>query len=180
MATTVGELAAAEPLRPVPAVMFPAQLSEQRKLTPAGLVFWRGNSYSVPPGLAGAVVTVTHHLGSELLRVVTASGAIVAAHLRAPEGAGGLVRDAGHVAALERAVLASFTTAPPCAHQTRRPPSVAALTEAARLRGQPVTDPAHKVVIDLAAYVAAAARLSIAPQAHPDPDTTPQSGKDIL
>jgi transposase len=173
--TTVGELAAAEPLRPTPTAAFPAQLSEQRTVSPAALVSWRGNHYSVPPGLSGAIVTVTHQLGSELIRIVTASGAVVAAHPRALDGAGATVRDAGHVAALEKAVLAAFTTAKPCTHKTRRPPSAAALAEAARLRGQPTTDPAHKVVIDFAAYAATAARLSVAPQPDPIEEDTTQS-----
>jgi transposase len=171
VATTVGELAAAEPLRPAPAVAFPAELSEQRTVSPAALVSWRGNHYSVPPGLSGAIVAVTHQLGAEVIRIVTASGAVIAAHPRARDGAGATVRDAGHVAALEKAVLASFTMTRPCTHKTRRPPSAAALAEAARLRGQPVTDPAHKVVIDFAAYAATAARLSVAPQPDPAEET---------
>ena len=175
--TTVGELAAAEPLHPAPAVAFPAELSEQRKVCPQGLVSWRGNSYSVPPGLAGAVVSVRHQLGTETVRIATVSGAVIAAHLRALDGAGRIVRDAGHVAALEKAVLASVSTAKPCTHKIRRPPSPAALAEAARLRGQPSTDPAHKVVIDLATYAATAARLGVAPQGKPteQPETIEQS-----
>ena len=77
------------------------------------------------------------------------------------------VTDDGHVVALEQAVLAGFSTAKPCTHKTRRPPSVAAVREAARLRGVPENDPAQKVVIDLAVYAATAARLSVVP--HHDP-----------
>jgi hypothetical protein len=110
-------------------------------------------------------------LGGEVIRIVTASGAVIAAHPRACDGAGTTVRDVGHVAALEKAVLASFSIAAPCTHKTRRPPSAAALAEAARLRGQPITDPARKVVIDFAAYAATAARLSVAPQPDPAEDT---------
>lgn len=77
------------------------------------------------------------------------------------------MRDAGHVIALEQAVLASFSSAKPCTHKTRRPPSAAALREADRLRGVSHNDPAQKVVIDLAVYAATAARLSVAP--HHDP-----------
>ena len=170
MATTVGELAAAEPLHPAPAVAFPAELTEQRKVSPQGLVAWRGNHYSVPPGLGGALVAVTHRLGTDTIAVATTAGAVVAVHLRALDGAGRTVRDTGHVLALEKAVLASFSTAKPCTHKTRRPPSAAALAEAARLRGQhsgQLSDPAQKVVIDLATYAATAARLNTAPR--PDP-----------
>ncbi|MEV6259129.1 IS21 family transposase [Nocardia sp. NPDC051911] len=163
--TTVGALAAAEQLRPVPAVSFPAEIREHRKVTPQGLVAWRGNSYSTPPGMPGAMVTVIHRLGSEIVELATPSGAVVAAHLRAPDSAGRVVRDEGHVIALERSVLAEFDTARPCNHKTRRPISDAALAESARLRGHPAShDPAQKVVIDLAVYAATAARLSIAPQ----------------
>jgi hypothetical protein len=93
--------------------------------------------------------------------IATASGAVIARHRRAPDGAGLVIRDSGHVAALERAVLASFTSAAPCRRKERRPPSAAALAEAAQLRGTP--GPADRVVIDLSAYAAVAARL----QHHP-------------
>ena len=155
---SVGELAAAEPLRPVPDVPYPAQLAVTRTVTAQALVAFRGNSYSVPPGLRGAAVTVTHRLGSEQVAVATASGAVIARHRRAPDGAGAVVRDGEHVAALDKAVLASFSAAPPCRRKERRPPSPAALAEAARLRGTPST--AERVVIDLSAYAAAARRLA--------------------
>ena len=154
---SVGELAAAEPLRPVPDVPFPAEITAARTVTAQALVAFRGNSYSVPPGLSGTVVTVTHRLGSPDLAIATASGAVIAWHRRAPDGAGTLVRDHGHVTALEHAVLAAFSDARPCHRKARKPPSAAALAEAARLRGTP--GPAQRVVIDLAAYAAAARRL---------------------
>lgn len=158
--TTVGALAEHEQLRPAPVAVFPAELVEQRTVVAQGLVSFRGNAYSVPPGLAGARVSVRHRLGSDVLQIVTAGGAVVAAHHRAPDGAGRMVRDAGHVVALEQAVLAAFSPARPCTHKTRRPPSPAALAEAARLRGLPATGPAAHVVIDLSTYAATAARLS--------------------
>nr|WP_228535574.1 IS21 family transposase [Nocardia sp. BSTN01] len=165
--TTVGELAAAESLRPAPSA-YPAEVREQRKVTAQGLVAWRGNQYSVPPGMPGALVTVIHRLGAEHLHLATSSGAIVAAHLRAPDGAGRVVRDEGHVVAMERSVLAAFDASKPCTHKTRRPISEAALAESARLRGHSGSaDPAQKVVIDLAVYAATAARLSVAPQRVP-------------
>jgi transposase len=158
---SVGELAAAEPLRPVPGVPYPAELAVTRTVTAQALVAFRGNSYSVPPGLARATVTVTHRAGSAEVALVTASGAVIARHRRSPDGAGAVVRDGGHVRALETAVLASFSAAAPCRRKQRRPPSAAALAEAAQVRGAP--GPAERVVIDLAAYAAAAARL----QHHP-------------
>jgi transposase len=159
---SVGDLAAAEPLAPVPAVPFPAELAAARTVSAQALVAFRGNSYSVPPGLGGAAVTVRHRLGSAEVDIVTVAGAVIARHRRAPDGAGAVVRDSGHVRALEKAVLASFPAAPPCRRKQRRPPSAAALAEAAALRGAP--GPAQRVVIDLAAYAAAATALQNPPR----------------
>ncbi|WP_422664509.1 Mu transposase domain-containing protein [Streptomyces mirabilis] len=57
-------------------------------VTPQGLVAFRGNHYSVPPGLPGAQVTVTMRLGEDSLRIATAGRAVIAQHHRAPDGAG--------------------------------------------------------------------------------------------
>jgi transposase len=161
--TTVAALAEAERLHSVPLMTFPAEFDLTRVVTPQALVSFRGNTYSVPPGLGGARVQVRHRLGADTLRIVTAGGATVAVHHRAPDGAGRVIRDEGHVLALEKAVLGAFTHQRPCTHKTRRPPSAAALAEAARLRGLPTTGPAAHVVIDLSAYAATAARLDRAP-----------------
>lgn len=161
--TTVGELAVAEPLLALPVLPFPAQLEVLRTVTPQGLVAFRGNHYSVPPGLPGAQVTVTMRLGEDTLRIATAGRAVIAQHHRAPDGAGQTVRDTGHVIALERAVLASFTDRAPCKSKVRRPPSAAALAEAERLRGQATGSTAERVVIDLSTYAAVAERLRTAP-----------------
>jgi hypothetical protein len=175
--TTVGALAGTERLRPAPLVAFPAEFDLTRTVSAQAFVSFRGNHYSVPPGLGGAQVQVRHRLGAEDLRIVTTRGATVALHRRAPDGAGQLVRDEGHVIALEKAVLGAFSTARPCTHKTRRPPSSAALAEAARLRGSATeydtTGPAAHVVIDLSAYVATAARLDTAPV-----PPTPESEED--
>ena len=172
-ATTVGQLADAEPLRGCPSAPFPAELTVVNTVSAQGLVPFRGNFYSVPPGMAGAKITVRHRLGADTLRLVTVSGAVVAQHRREIDGAGRTVRDDGHVIALEKKVLEQFSTAGRCEHKTRRPPSTAAVAEATRLharqRGMPVTDPAARVVIDLATYAAAAARLKTSPPA-PDGD----------
>jgi hypothetical protein len=158
--TTVGALAGAEPLRPLPAVAFPAELVVPRKVSPQGLVDFRGNRYSVPPGMPGATVSIRHRLGADVVHLATAAGSVVAVHRLAPAGAGRVVRDDGHVLALEKTVLAAFTDVAPCRHKTRRPPSPAARTEAARLCGIPVDDPASRVVIDMASYAQVAARLA--------------------
>lgn len=82
--TTVGELAGAERLRPAPLVVFPAEFDQLRQVSPQALVAFRGNSYSVPLGLGGAQVHVRHRLSADQLRIVTARGATVAVHHRAP------------------------------------------------------------------------------------------------
>lgn len=86
----------------------------------------------------------------------TAGAVVLARHRREPDGAGVLVRDAGHVVALEKAVLAAFTDRAPCRAKTRRPPSAVALAEADRLRGADPS-PGQHVVVDLAQYAAATA-----------------------
>lgn len=157
--TTVGALAAAEPLLAPPPAPFPALLEAARTVSDQALVAFRGNAYSVPPGLSGWRMTVRARLGTEHLEIVSPAGAVLARHRRYPDGAGAVIRDDAHVAALEKVVLAAANaTAGRCAHKTRRPPSAAALAEAARLRGEPATAPGERVVIDLAQYAAALGR----------------------
>ncbi|MFF4795987.1 hypothetical protein ACFY2M_41390 [Streptomyces sp. NPDC001276] len=146
--TTVGELAAAESLLDIPVRPFRAELEVERTVSPQGLVQFDGNFYSVPPGLPGVQVKVLHRPGEDDLRIVTAGRAVIAQHRRAPRGAGQTVRDDGHVIALERAVLASFSDRAPCKNKVRKPLSEAALAEAERLRGQTAAGhPAERVVI---------------------------------
>ena len=161
--TTVGALAANEVLLTLPVAPFPAQAEVTRTVSAQALVHFRGNQYSVPPGLSGAKVTVRWRLDEPVLRIATAAGSVIAAHERAIDGAGRVVRDEGHVVALERAVLASFSSAPPCRSKVRRPPSAAAMQEAALLRGQARASPAERVVVDLSTYADVADRLRTAP-----------------
>lgn len=95
-------------------------------------------------------------------------------HQRRPAGAGAVVRDDGHVLALEQAVLAAFSPARPCNRKTRRPASAASAAEATRLLGvdhAPSNEQAaERVVVDLASYAAlvpAAAARSRAPRDTP-------------
>jgi hypothetical protein len=121
-------------------------------------VAWHGNFYSVPPGHGGQQVTVAHRLGTVTLDVVTAAGTVLARHRREPDHAGVITRDAGHVAALEDKVLAARgDNRGPCRRKERRPPSAAALAEAAALRGDAAGSGA--VVTDFAAWAAAARPL---------------------
>lgn len=112
------------------------------------MVAFEGNRYSVPAALAGAPVTVRARIGAGTVTIQSAAGAQVASHRRAPSGTGQQVRSAEHAAGLEAAVLAAFTTRPPCRRKHNSPPGREALAAAARLRGQ---DPGG-VLVDLASY----------------------------
>ena len=145
---TVGVIADAEPLLALPPAPYPATLEVPVLVRPNATVAFRGNAYSVPPGLAGATITLRHRLGSTTIELVAPSGALLGVHdLRHP-GSGELVRTAEHRVALEHAVLASFTTARPCDRKANRPPGPAARAAAALLRG----GDAQEVTVDLARY----------------------------
>jgi hypothetical protein len=92
--------------------------------------------------------------------VATEAGAVLARHRRSPDGAGAVIRDSGHVTALEAAVLAGFTDRAACRGKTRRPPSPAARVEAARLRGDRIDDDPSGLVVDFADYAAAVRPIS--------------------
>jgi len=146
--STVSELAAAEPLRSLPELPFPAQYREQRVVSREALVAFETNRYSVPPGHAGATVEVRARLGELHLEIYTLAGHRIARHRRALAGAEQTVRTPEHASMLERAVLDQFTTSKPCSRKPNRPPGDRALAEAAKLRGQP-----GGVVVDLEQYV---------------------------
>jgi transposase len=133
---TVAELAATEPLLALPVRPFPAQLRVERRVSRSALVSFDGNRYSVPAGLVGELVELRARIGELTLELRSPAGVVVATHRRAPAGGGQLVRQPEHAAELERAVLAAFTTRPPCRRKQNRPPGQAALQAAARLRGQ--------------------------------------------
>ena len=146
---TVGLLAGLEGLLALPAAPYPAIVEAVRTVTSAATVSFEGNFYGTPPGFYGQVVTVRHRLGSGLVEVVSASGAVLSCHGRARPGTGRVVRDPGQAKALELAVLAQFTRAAPCRSKANRPPSAAARAIAAGVLGAQ-HDP--DVVIDLAVY----------------------------
>jgi hypothetical protein len=158
VATTVGELADAEPLRAMPAP-FPAVIDVERTVTNQAQIAFRGNTYSLLPGHSGQVVAVRHKLGATTLDVTDRHGALLAHHVRQPDGAGAVVRLDEHVRALTTVVLTNFSDRDPCRRKTRRPPSAAALAEAERLRrngsgrSDGLGDGEH-VVIDFAGYAA--------------------------
>ena len=146
--TTVGELADAEPLLALPALPFPATITAIRPVDDNATVAFRGNRYSVPPGLSGVTLEVRHRLASSTLEVHSASGALLVSHRLAPAGAGTIVRTPEHRAALESVILSSFTVARPCDTKANRPPGPESLAEAARLLGVE----GREVTVDLQGY----------------------------
>ncbi|MDI9977436.1 IS21 family transposase [Rhodococcus sp. IEGM 1307] len=167
---SVATVAAAEPLTALPAAPYPAILTEPRTASRQAMVSYRGNRYSVPPELASAQVTVTRVLGSEVIDIVTAAQITIARHRLAPDGAGIMVRDHGHVYALEQAAMAATGAGGrPHRRKERIPPGPESITAAEALRrnitgtttptsseAQPSPSPTASTVIDLAAYERAA------------------------
>lgn len=151
-------LAEREPLVAVPTMPFPATITAERIVSAQALVAWRGNFYSVPPELARATVTVAQRLGEQHLDIATVGGIVIARHQVAPDGAGVMVRDHGHVIALEQLVLAAHDTRAPHRKKERIPPGPAALAAADQLRARTAPDDATSadVVIDLSKYDRAA------------------------
>jgi transposase len=146
--STVGELAAAEPLLTLPQLGFPAEHQAERVVADDALVAFESNRYSVPPGYAAQTVTVRARLADVHLEIYSQAGRRIARHRRAPNGAGQVLRSPEHARLLEQAVLAGYTTRKNCPPKPNRPPGERALAEAARLRGQ---DPGG-VVVDLDQY----------------------------
>src|SRR6266545_167644 len=146
----VGVLAAAEPLRPVPRSPYPVEVSESRGVSWGALVSFDGNRYSVPPAFVDATVMVHWRVGDPGFEIRSMTGEVLARHRRRPKGAGAAVRLPEHKAALEKAVLAAFTTKPPCRRKVNRPPS-----EAARALAGELIHPEQQslpMVVDLRQY----------------------------
>ena len=167
---SVATVAKAELLRPPPAAAYPVILTDTRVVSRQALVAYRGNRYSVPPELAGATVAVTRPLGAEVIDIATSSGIVIARHRLVGDGTGAVVRDGGHVIALEHAAIAAAASSNggrPHRRKERIPPGPVALAAAAALRpaaSKPAalpsstsgTDTVVSTVIDLAAYERAA------------------------
>jgi hypothetical protein len=131
----------------LPVVPFPATIVEAHRVDDRATVAFRGNRYSVNPGLGGAELTLRHRLGTTTLEVFTPAGVLLVAHRLAPPGAGTVVRTSAHRAALEAAVLSQFTSARPCDRKANKAPGTEALVERAKLLGPAGDEPA----VDLAA-----------------------------
>lgn len=169
---TVATLAAAEPLRPAPASPYPVRVIEQRVVSRQALIAYRGNRYSVAPELIGATVEVVRQLDADVIDIVTttATGNLkgnpvtIARHRLAGDGTGAVIRDHGHVIALETAAMAAAAASNggrPHRRKERIPPGPDALEAANVLRSNNilidgVDAPAPSTVIDLAAYERAA------------------------
>jgi len=152
--STVGELGAGEPLRPLPALAFPAEIIAERVASRSALVAFEANFYSVPPGYAGQQLQLRMRVGEPHLRILTTTGLAVATHRRAAAGAGTTVRTSKHDQALRRAVLDAFTTQTACRRKVNRPPGETALAELARVHGHVADEPA--AVVSLKDYAALA------------------------
>lgn len=151
--STVGELAAVERLRSLPARSYPAQVSREAVVARDATVAFEGNRYGVLPSLIGQTVVVRHRLGSDVVEIVTPAGLVVASHERAAGGAHLVVRSDSQRAALEQAVLeAAAGQGRPCKRKTHRPPGEQARAEAQRLRRRGAGETDEAVVVDLAVY----------------------------
>ena len=138
---SVATVAGTEVLMALPAVPYPATIEVTRAVDERASVAFRGNRYSVVPGMTGAELTLRHRLGTG-----DAGGLFTrrrAARLPPPgrPGAGQMVRTAEHRADLEAVVLAQFSTARPCDRKANKPPGRAALAERARLVGPDGEEP---------------------------------------
>jgi len=168
--SSVAAVAKTEPLQPVPALPYPVIVAETRTASRQAMVSYRGNRYSVPPELAAAQVVVSHPIGAQFCDIATVSGIVIARHRLAADGLGVMVRDGGHVLALDTAAMATASTGRPHRRKERIPPGPAAKAAAAQLltlrqagsagteSSIPATD---STVIDLSVYERAAQERTI-------------------
>ncbi|MBX7432354.1 helix-turn-helix domain-containing protein [Mycobacterium sp. Y57] len=168
--SSVAVAAKAEPLAPPPAAPYPVIVAETRTASRQALVSYRGNRYSVPPELAAAQVVVSHPVGGQFLDIATVGGIVIARHRMAADGLQVMVRDSGHVIALDTAAMATAATGRPHRRKERIPPGPAAKAAAAHLRqandvsnqkSQTLTPSTDSIVIDLSAYERAAQNRTI-------------------
>jgi hypothetical protein len=166
----VATVAKSEPLAVLPAVPYPVIVTEARTASRQALVSYRGNRYSVPPELAGAQVKVSHPVGAEFLDIATTSGIVIARHRMAADGLGVMIRDSGHVIALDTAAMAAAATGRPHRRKERIPPGPEAKAAAAQLlrlhaeatpSDQSCTPSTDSTVIDLSAYERAAQNRTV-------------------
>jgi transposase len=157
---SVRELADAEVLMGLPPAPYPATIELTRFVDDRASVAFRGNRYSVAPGMNGVELTLRHRLGTGTLEVFSPAGIELVSHRLALAGAGAMVRTLEHRAALESVVLSQFSTARPCDRKANKPPGEQALAERARLLGGAGREPS--VDLDEIANVIALAFPSMA------------------
>ncbi|HXH56188.1 hypothetical protein [Iamia sp.] len=138
---TVGELADAEVLMALPPAPYPATVEVTRTVEDRASVAFRGNRYSLTPGMGGMELVVRHRLGTATLEIFSPAGMLLVSHCLAPPGAGSMVRTPEHRGALEKVVLGQFSTARPCDRKANKPPGAAAIAERAKLLGSGGVDP---------------------------------------
>jgi transposase len=138
---SVGELAEAEVLMALPAAPFPATIEVHKIIDDKASVAFRGNRYSVAPGLGGVEVTLRHRLGTASLEIFSPAGIELVSHHLARAGSGAMVRTEAHRSALEAVVLSQFSTARPCDRKANKPPGAAARAERDRLLGGSSAEP---------------------------------------
>ena len=109
---SVRELADAEVLMGLPAVPYPATIEVTRFVDDKASVAFRGNRYSVSPGMGGLELTLRHRLGTGSLEIFSPAGIELVSHRLAVPGAGSMVRTPEHRAALEAVVLGRSASAP--------------------------------------------------------------------
>ncbi|ETZ40730.1 putative transposase IstA protein [Mycobacterium avium MAV_120709_2344] len=168
--SSVAVVAKTEPLQPVPAQAYPVIVAEIRTASRQAMVSYRGNRYSVPPELAAANVVVSHPVGGQFCDIATMSGIVIARHRLAADGLGVMVRDSGHVIALDAVAMATAATGRPHRRKERIPPGPAAKAAAAQLlalkqpsntSSETSTPSTDSTVIDLSAYERAAQNRTI-------------------
>jgi hypothetical protein len=124
----------------------------------------------VPPELAAAQVVVSHPVGGQFLDIATTTGIVIARHTIAADGHGVMVRDSGHVIALDAAAMATAATGRPHRRKERIPPGPAAKAAAAQLLRLTGATPSaadsstvstDSTVIDLSAYERAAQKRTL-------------------
>ena len=125
----------------LPPVPYPATVEVTRTVDDRASVAFRGNRYSLNPGMGGIDVTLRHRLGTATVEIVSPAGQLLVSHHLAAPGAGSMIRTPEHRAALEAVVLSQFTTARPCDRKANRPPGALALAERARLLGSAGVEP---------------------------------------
>ena len=158
---SVGELAEAEVLMALPLMPYPATIEEKRFADDRATVAFRGNRYSVNPGLGGIELTLRHRLGTGSLEIYSPQGTELVSHVLAVAGSGSIVRTDKHRAALEAVILGQFSTKRPCDRKANKPPGQAALAERARLLGDAGTEPS--IDLDAIAEVIALAFPGVTP-----------------